>query len=113
MLCALQHGFAILMDFDRTGRWDNVYYYIHIIHTYVSYIYRKCSPAGVQKEEASRCVQSNAACHARVWDGPPSWVLPSVPAKAPRHVFRDGMEQIPILHVFLDQDGLPNLHEAT
>lgn len=115
MLSIVQHGFAMLMHFDHAERGEYTYNYIRTIHMYVLYVhaYGKCSPAGVQKEQSSCCVQSNAACHARVRDGPPSRLLPSVPAKAPRHVFRDGMKQVSILHIFLDQDGLPNLHEAT
>ena len=70
------------------------------------------SLAGVEEEEAACSVQGNAPGHAGVGHWAPSGQLLAVPPEAPVHVLGDGVEEVPVLHVLLDQDGLPNLQGA-
>ena len=73
---------------------------------------RARSLAGVQEEQAACSVQGDAPRHAGVGHGPASGQLLAVPPKAAVHVLRDGVEQVAILHVLLNQDCLPNLQDG-
>jgi hypothetical protein len=63
----------------------------------------------VEKEEAARGVERDAARHAGVGLGAPGGLLQAVPAQAASRVLRNRVEQVTILHELLHQDSLPLL----